>query len=93
MYIRVKLLYKHDETPQGILKKRFPALSSNDGGERSVGKVQQDNMTLWMNTTFLKVLREVLTGLLITEPNVKKGKRIRRRRRRTRTLKRIPTWS
>ena len=59
-------------------------------------------MTLWINTTFLKVLREVLTGLLITEPNVKKGKRTRRRgrrrrrrrrRRRTRTSKRIPAWS
>ena len=51
-------------------------------------------MTLWMNTTFLKFLREVMTGLLIIEPNVKKEKRTRRRRRRrTRTLKRIPAWS
>ena len=101
MYIGVKLLYKHDKTPQRSLKKIFLAPSPNDSRERNVRKVQQDNMTLWINTTFLKVLREVLTGLLITEPNVKKGKRTRRRgrrrrrrrRRRTRTSKRIPAWS
>ena len=32
-------------------------------------------------------------GLLIMEPNVKRGKRIRRRRRRIGTLKRILAWS
>ena len=77
VYIEVKLLYKHDKTPQRSLKKRFLAPSPNDSRERSVRKVQQDNMTLWINTTFLKVLREVLTGLLIMEPN----------------MKRVPGWS
>ena len=56
MCIGVKLLYKHDGTPQGSLTKRFPTPSSNDGVERSVGKVQQNNMVLRMNATFLKVL-------------------------------------
>ena len=81
MYVGVKLLYKHDRTPQGYLIKRFPALSLNDRRERSVGKVRQNNMALWMNAMFLKVLKEVLLGLPITEPNVKRGNgRIRRRR-------------
>ena len=35
-------------------------------------------MTLWMNATFLKVLKEVLLGLPLTKPNVKRGDRIRR---------------
>ena len=49
-------------------------------------------MTLRMNATFLKVLKEVLYGLPITEPNVNKGDRIRRGRR-IGTLKRILAWS
>ena len=39
-----------------------------------------------MNTTFLKVLQKVLLGLLITEPNVERRDRIRRRRPRTKTI-------
>ena len=56
VYIGVKLLYKHDRTPQGSLKKRFPTPSSNDRRERSVGKVRQDNLVFRMNATFLEVL-------------------------------------
>ena len=63
MYIGVKLLYKHDGTPQGYLTKRFPTPSPNDRRVRSVEKVQQNNMALQMNATFLKVLKEVLLGL------------------------------
>jgi len=44
-------------------------------------------VTLQINAMFLKVLQEVLSGLLVTEPNVKRGDRIRIRR--TETLKRI----
>ena len=40
-----------------------------------------------MNATFLKFLQEVLLGLLIMEPNVRKGNGIRKRR--IGTLKRI----
>ena len=91
MYIGVKLLYKHDETRQGSLTKRFSAPSSNDCRERSVRKVLQNNMALRMNATFLKVLKKVLLGLPITKPNVKRGNgRIRRRRPRT---KRVPSRS
>ena len=32
VYIRVKLMYKHDKVPQGYLTKRFPSPSSNDTG-------------------------------------------------------------
>jgi len=89
VYIGVKLLYKHDWTSQGFLKERFLALSLNDIGYRSVRKVRQNNLVLQMNATFLKVLKEVLLGLPITEPNVKRGNgRIGRRRHRT---KRVPS--
>ena len=47
-------------------------------------------MALQMNATFLKVLQEVLSGLLVMELNVKRGNQIRRRRLRT---KRFPSWS
>ena len=39
-----------------------------------------------MNAMFLKVLKEVLQGLPITEPNVKRGNEIRRRRPRTKRV-------
>ena len=45
-----------------------------------------------MNATFLKVLKEVLLGLPITKPNMKRGDRIKKGRR-TETLKRIQAWS
>ena len=76
--------------PYGSLKKRFPPSSPNDSGERSVGKIRQDNMALQMNATFLEVIQEVLSGLLITKSNVEGSKRIRGRRW-PRTLKRIPS--
>ena len=80
VYIGVKLLYKHNGTSQRYLTKRFPASSLIDTGERSVGKVRQNDMALRMNATFLKVLKEVLLGLPITKPNVKRGcKKVRRR--------------
>ena len=80
VYIGVKLLYKHNGTSQRYLTKRFPAFSLIDTGERSVGKVRQNDMALRMNATFLKVLKEVLLGLPITKPNVKRGcKKVRRR--------------
>ena len=40
-----------------------------------------------MNATFLKVLQEVILGLLITEPNVEKRDRIRRRRLGTKNVR------
>ena len=88
MYVGVKILYKHEGTPQGYLTKRFPSPSPNDTGERSLGKDRQNNMALQMNATFLKVLKEVLLGLPIMEPNVKKENGIRRKRPGT---KRIPS--
>ena len=42
-----------------------------------------------MNTTFGEVLQEVLTGFLITEPNVKKS----RIRGRCLGMKRVSRWS
>jgi len=43
-------------------------------------------MALQMNATFLKVLKEVLLGLPITEPNVKSGNGIRRRKPGTKSV-------
>ena len=80
VYIGVKILYKHNGTSQRYLTKRFLAPSLIDTGERSVGKVRQNDMALRMNAAFLKVLKEVLLGLPITKPNVKRGcKKVRRR--------------
>jgi len=42
-----------------------------------------------MNATFGEVLREVLKGLLITEPNVKRS----RIRGRCPEMKKVPRWS
>ena len=86
MYVGVKLLYKHDRAPPWYLIKRFPSPSSNDTRERSVGKIRQDNMTLQMNATFMKVLKETLLGLPITEPNIERGNGIRRRRPKTKRV-------
>ena len=47
-------------------------------------------MALQMNAMFLRVLQEVLSGLLITESNVERRDRIKRRRLKT---KRIPSQS
>ena len=90
MYIGVKILYKHNRAPQGYLTKRFPSPSLNDSRQRSVGKFRQNDMALWMNATFLKVLKEVLLDLPIMKLNVKRGNKIRRRRLRT---KRVPSRS
>ena len=43
-------------------------------------------MALRMNAKFLKFLKEVLQGLPIMEPNVKKGNRIRRRKLETKRV-------
>ena len=51
----------------------------NDSGKVSVGEVRQNDSTFQMNTSSKKVLREVLSGILITEPNMRISK-IRRRR-------------
>ena len=50
----------------------------NDSGKVSVGEVRQNDLTFRMNTSSKKVLREVLSGILITEPNMRMSK-IRRR--------------
>ena len=89
MYIGVKLLYKHNGIAQKSLKKRFPTPSLNDSRERSVNKVQQDNLAFRMNATFLEVLQEVLSGLLIMELNVEGRNGIRGRK--PGILKRIPS--
>ena len=47
-------------------------------------------MVLRMNATFLKVLQEVLSGLLIIEPNMERRVMIKRRRPET---KRVPSQS
>ena len=92
VYIGVKLLYKHNRTPQGSLKQRFLASSFNDSMKRIVDKIRQDNLAFRMNATFLEVLQEVLSGLLIPEPNVEGGLG-ESEKRKPGTLKRIPSQS
>ena len=96
VYVGVKLLYKHDRTPlykhdrtpQGFLKERILAPSPNDSWEMSVSVIWQNDLAFRMNAASLEVLEEVLLSLLIKEPDVKRGKRIRRSRW-PRTTKRV----
>ena len=44
VYVRVKLLYKHNRTPQGYLTNRSPALSPND---RREGVSEKSDRTTW----------------------------------------------
>ena len=80
MYVRVKLLNKHDGTMHGFLTERFPSPSLNDIEQRSVREIRQNDLAFRMNTTGLEVLNEVRLGLLITKLNMKGYRRSKRRR-------------
>ena len=56
MYIGVKLLYNHNRTSQRTHIERSPTPSPNDGRERSVGKVRQNDLAFRMNAASLEVL-------------------------------------
>ena len=78
VYVGVKLLNKHDRTTHGFLVERFPSLSLNDIRQHSVREIRQNDLMFWMNAMILEVHKEVRLGHLITEPNMRWNRRIKR---------------
>ena len=90
MHVGLKLLDKHKRTGDRDVTHWLPFLTVNDSGKVSVGKVRQNDLAFWMNTSSRKVLRECLVGIIITEP---KRERSRIRRWRNSGTKRVLSWS
>ena len=74
MHVGIELLYDHSGITHWYLTQRFPSSTMNDSGQSSIGKVRQNHAAFRMNITFGEVLREVLTGFLITESNMKRSR-------------------
>ena len=79
MHVGVKLLDQHERTCDRDITQWLPSPTVNDRGKVSVGKVWQYDLAFRMNASSIKVLREFLVGIIITEPKRERG-RIRRRR-------------
>ena len=79
MHVGVKLLDQHGQTSDRDVTPWLPSPIVNDSGKVSVSEVRQIDSGFQMNTSSRKVLREVLSGILITKPNMRRS-RIRRRR-------------
>ena len=90
MHVGVKLLDQHGWTSDRDITQWLLSLTVNDSGKVSVGEVRQNDSVFRMNTSSRKVLREVLLGILITEPNMR---RIRIRGRWCPRMKRVLRWS
>ena len=80
MHVGVKLLDKHERTGDQDVKQWLLSPTVNDIGKVGVGEVHQNDLAFRMNASSGKVLRESLSSILITEPNMRRS-RIRRRRR------------
>ena len=78
MHVGVKLLDQHGRTSDRDVTQWLPSPTVNGSGKVSVGEVRQSDSMFWMNTSSRKVLREVLLGIFITEPNLRRS-RIRKR--------------
>ena len=78
MHVGVKLLDQYGRTSDRDVTQWLPIPTVNDIGKVSVGEVCQNDSGFWMNTLSRKVLREVLSGILIMKSN-RRGSRIRRR--------------
>ena len=83
MHVGVKLLDQHGRTYDQDVTQWLPTPTVNDIGKVSVGKVHQNDLVFQMNTSSRKILREVLSGILITEPVMRsriRGRRYPKRR-------------
>ena len=78
MHVGVKLLDQHGRTSDQDVTQWLLSLTVNDSGKVNVGEVRQNDSAFQMNTSSRKVFREVLSGILIMEPNMRMS-RIRRR--------------
>ena len=83
--IGVKLLYEHIGTPLRYLTQRCPTPKAKRTGQRSVRKVKQNDLAFLMNHLVGKVLKKVISCLLIMKLNRIKREGSRRRRGRTTT--------
>ena len=90
MHIGVELLYDHGGITDWDITKGLPTSTVNDSGKISVGEVRKNDLAFQMNVTPRKVLQKVLTGFIITEPDMKRG---RIKRRRNPRMKRVLGWS
>ena len=79
VHVGVKLLNKHERTGDRDVPQWLLSPTMNDSGKVSVGKVRQNDLAFRMNALSRKVLQERLTGILITELDMRS--RIKRRRR------------
>ena len=68
-HIRVELLYDHEGTSDRDITKRLPTPTVDDSGKVSIGKGKKNDLAFQMNATSRKVLRKVLMGFTIMEPN------------------------
>ena len=73
VHVRVKLLDKHERTSDRDVTQWLPFPTVNDSGKVSVGEVRHNDLAFRMNTSFRKVLRECLVGIIITEPKSERG--------------------
>ena len=90
MHLGVKLLDQHERTCDWDVTQWLLTPTMNDIGLVSVGEVRQNDSAFQMNTSSRKVLREVLLGILITEPDMRRS---RIRGRRCPKTKRVLGWS
>ena len=90
VHVGVELLDKHERTCDRHVTQWLPSPTVNDRGKVSVGKVQQNDLTFWMNASSGEVLWECLKGIIITEPD---SRRRRISRWRSTRMKRVPSRS
>ena len=79
IHVGGKILDQYEWTSDWDVTQWLPSSTVNDSGKVNVGEVRQNNLAFLMNTLSRKVLQEVLLGIFITKPNMKRS-RIRRRR-------------
>ena len=80
VHIRVELLYDHGETSDWDVIEGLPTPTIDDSRKVNIGKIRKDDLAFQMNVASRKILRKVLTGFIIMEPNMREG-RINRGRR------------
>ena len=74
MHVGIKLLDQQGWTSDWDVTQWLPSPTMNDSGKDSVGEVYQNDSAFWMNTLSRKVLWEVLLGIFITEPDMRRSR-------------------
>ena len=79
MHVGVKILDQYRRTNNRDVTQWLPTPIVNDSGYVNVGEIRQNDSVFRMNTSSRKFLWEVLSSILIMEPN-RRGGRIKRQR-------------